>query len=167
MTATDEDAVVYAGATGCYCLCHVAHPNVPGVCAALSAITTRPVNGHPVQMCGPCAAAHDARNAPPPPPPPAEAEEAGLAGQLGERAGAMPAEEAGLLRECIAAIGGAWSGGPGDPAEALRVIEVNAASARRLLRPRRARGQSAGSSSAGGAAGGPESAGAVLLLMPR
>jgi hypothetical protein len=161
------EAEIYAGTSGCYCLCHVAHPAARAVCAALSAETTREVNGHAVQMCGPCAAAHDAGRAPAEVP--AEVPVAGLAGQLAEHAATMPAEAAEALRACASAIASAWWCGTDDPAEALRAIEANAAGARRLLRPRRApRRQSVVvSSSPGAASDGPEGGGGALLEIPR
>ena len=126
---------------GCYCLCSVAHHANDDVCQPSNAVTTRDVNGRPVQMCGPCAAAHDARHKPKAKPkaapaqPDPYAELSGLDAQLMRRAETMTAGDADQMRRALAFIREAWAGNDGypGPADALAVIRDAAADAVRLL----------------------------------
>ncbi len=119
---------------GCYCLCSVAHPRQDDICQPSNAVTARDVKGRPVQMCAPCAAAHDAKT----PKAKAAPDDAGrsLDDRLMQRADDMPAEQAEQVRGALAYLREAWSGGDHypDPAEALQVIADNANDVLHILR---------------------------------
>jgi hypothetical protein len=120
---------------GCYCLCTVAHPGSDEACQPNNAVTSRDVNGRPVQMCGPCAEEFDRRHAPAPAP--ALPEPRSLDARLTELAEhAMPAEEGERARAALAFIREAWSGGDyyADPRQALEVIADNANDLLALIR---------------------------------
>jgi hypothetical protein len=133
---TDPAADRYTGTTGCYCLCAVAHPKTDGICKPANAVTTRDVKGRPVQMCAPCAAAHDAK-APKPKAAPVVIPRVHdtLDERLMAHAATMPADDAERLRDALAYIREAWAGNDhADPAAALECIADNATAAMHLMR---------------------------------
>jgi hypothetical protein len=121
---------------GCYCLCSVAHCKADDICQPSNAVTTRDVKGHPVTMCAPCAAAHDAKAKPKTPklaaaPAPAVT----LDERLTAHAATMPAADAERLRDALAYIREAWAGNDhANPAAALECIADNATTAMHLMR---------------------------------